>query len=310
MSMNSRRRGCFFASAISAPAELTRQMFGTSAFLLAATNSIVMSNLSLCVGGMMHKESAPDSSSVAVISFIFPGLCGIMVTPSFWSSLHFADVGCRVSPQTESTLLENFWSVRSSSAIKKPVCPSMAEIHTLRGILAAAKRLSLVALFVNRSDRALITRKHATNVHCSLGAVIMWWSPFEFDEFLKAQGANDTRALGRRRECYAMTTLKDGSTYITIVNIHLRLGTVQGIFRRKESKLRSRMSGNGFLLGPFGITNHCGCYCCLTIVFGVRPCAFLLAGPTGIKSQSKHMCYCRIYVGCTRKRSCGRLRHW
>jgi hypothetical protein len=146
MSMNSRRRGCFFASAISAPAELTRQMFGTAAFLPAATNSIVISNLSLCAGGIMHNVSAPDSFSVAAISFTFPGLCAMMVTPSFWSSLHFADMGCRVSPQTESTLPENLWLLRSNSAIKKPVCPSMAERQTLRDIVAAPSGLFWAAL--------------------------------------------------------------------------------------------------------------------------------------------------------------------
>ena len=31
----------------------------------------------------MHNVSAPDSFSVTIISFTFPGLCGMMVTPSF-----------------------------------------------------------------------------------------------------------------------------------------------------------------------------------------------------------------------------------
>ena len=70
----------------------------------------------------------------------------MIVTPSFWSSLHFAKAGCRVSPQIESTLVENFRSLRSNSAIKEPVCPSMAEMQTFRDMFAAANESFEVAL--------------------------------------------------------------------------------------------------------------------------------------------------------------------
>lgn len=85
----------------------------------------------------MHNASAPDDFSTAAMSFALPGLCEMMFNPSFCSSLHFADVGCRESPETESILLENFGLVRRSSAIKKPVWPSMAEMQTFRDIVAA-----------------------------------------------------------------------------------------------------------------------------------------------------------------------------
>ncbi len=62
--------------------------------------------------------SAPVDFNAFAMSRVFPGVCSTMTAPSFWSSLHFGDVGLRERPVMDLNFEENLESVRRSSVIR------------------------------------------------------------------------------------------------------------------------------------------------------------------------------------------------
>lgn len=136
-------------------------------------------------------------------------------------------------------------------------------------------------------------------------AVIKWWYPSVLDDFKNSRCKWYT-GNWPAMECYAMTTLRSGSTDITVMNIHPRLGNDAGVFRMQEGELRSNSSGNSSLLESFAVAVVIWWPC-----LRLEPCLFRLPRPVGYRSRSKHMSYCRDHAGCMRERDdADGLQHW